>query len=113
MQPRDVFVLEIIIDYCKKIQCLLQEYKIDEESFLEKPFYQDTCAFYCLQIGENVNNLSDQFKTINPAIPWHKISGLRNLVAHEYGNIEPEILWKTIHNDIPTLLDYCSKQIGL
>lgn len=42
-------------------------------------------------------------------MPWNQIKALRNVVAHNYGKIDKEILWETILNDIPKLWDYCSK----
>ena len=33
----------------------------------------------------------------------------RNVVAHNYGKIDKEILWETIMNDIPALKEYCEK----
>jgi uncharacterized protein with HEPN domain len=39
-----------------------------------------------------------------PGIPFPKIVGMRNRVVHDYGNVDFEIIWETIHSDLPALL---------
>ena len=112
MEHRDVFLIETIIDFCDRIIRNLSDPEVTYDRFLNDLELQDVCAFRVLQIGENANNLSDGFKNKYSQIPWHQISGFRNIVAHEYGNIEPDTLWKTVTVDIPELRDYCAKLIG-
>ena len=112
MEHRDVFLIETIIDFCDRIANDLSKPDATYEKFLDDVNMQDVCAFRILQIGENVGNLSDSFKSKYTQIPWHKISGFRNVVAHEYGGIEPETLWKTITTDIPELRNFCAKLIS-
>ena len=40
-------------------------------------------------------------------IPWNAIRGMRNIVAHEYGNIDFEIVWETASMEIKELCDFC------
>lgn len=53
-------------------------------------------------IGEAVQNIPQDVKTKNPAIPWKEAAGLRNKVIHEYFGMDEEILWKTIKEDLPS-----------
>ena len=57
-----------------------------------------------LVIGEAANHLSDNFITNNPQVPWRKIIALRNIIAHEYGEILVERIWLTATIHIPELL---------
>ena len=56
-------------------------------------------------IGEAVGKLPMALKDDYPDIPWHDIKDFRNLLAHEYFGVDLEIVWNTIHNDLPLLLD--------
>lgn len=56
-------------------------------------------------IGEAVGNLSVGLKDGYPEIPWQDIKDFRNLLAHEYFGVDLEIVWNTIINDLPMLLD--------
>lgn len=112
MQHKDVFVLENIIEFCNKIKAITDRIGKDYGSFIQNYETQDLVCFYLLQIGETANSLSNQFKENNDQIEWHKIIALRNIVAHEYGNIKPEIVWNTIQDKIPELLSFCKSLIS-
>jgi len=44
-------------------------------------------------IGEAANHISPQFRNKHPEIPWPKIIALRNVLAHEYGEILTSRVW--------------------
>jgi uncharacterized protein with HEPN domain len=50
-------------------------------------------------IGEAANRVSLDFQTSHPEIPWRRIIGQRHVIAHEYGEIKHELIWKvaTVH----------------
>ena len=110
MEHRDVFILESIVEYCDKAINAVKG--IEKEAFLKLPKEQDLCAFYCLQIGENANSLSEQFKDSHSEIDWRGIIALRHNIAHEYGNIDPTILWDIVRREIPALKAFCTKIIN-
>lgn len=60
-------------------------------------------------IGEAVGKLSAALKEGFPDIPWQDIKDFRNLLAHEYFGVDLEIVWNTIHNDLPMLMDAVQK----
>ena len=59
----------------------------------------------CLEIvGEAAGRLSEDFRVAHPEISWHKIRGMRNILAHEYGEIDYEVIFKTVNESIPDLM---------
>ena len=38
-------------------------------------------------------------------IPWREVYGLRNRIVHDYGNVDLNIVFETLKNDIPELLE--------
>ena len=42
---------------------------------------------------------------IFPELPWRLMSNMRNLIAHEYFRVDREIIWDTIQNNIPKLIE--------
>jgi uncharacterized protein with HEPN domain len=44
-----------------------------------------------------------------PSIPWNAIYGLRNIISHEYANIDEEIIVSVINDDLPPLKDVIEK----
>ena len=54
-------------------------------------------------IGEAVKNIPDDFKDKYPEVPWKKIAGLRDIIIHAYFNIDLDIMWDIIKEDLPDL----------
>ena len=52
-------------------------------------------------IGEAAARLPEEWKLLRPAVPWRKIVGLRNLLAHGYWVIDAEELWDVARNKVP------------
>jgi uncharacterized protein with HEPN domain len=60
-------------------------------------------------IGEAVSKLPTDLKSLYPDIPWQDIKDFRNLLIHEYFGVDLEIVWNTVHNDLPMLMDAIQK----
>lgn len=54
-------------------------------------------------IGEATKNIPTSIKQKYPNIEWKKVSGLRDILAHEYFGIDLEVLWDIIKNKLPDL----------
>ncbi len=54
-------------------------------------------------VGEAAKRISDSIKKDHPEIPWPKIVAMRNILAHEYGEVEDEIIWQVTQTHIPVL----------
>ena len=52
-------------------------------------------------IGEAAARLPEEWKQRRPDVPWRKIVGLRNLLAHGYWTIDVEELWDIARNKVP------------
>ena len=65
----------------------------------------DSMLFRMIQISENAKKLSEQYKKENANIPWAALSGLRNRIVHDYGNVDLAIVYETLKSDIPELLE--------
>ena len=65
----------------------------------------DSIMFRLIQISENCDKLSDALKLKNNHIPWRALKGLRNRIVHDYGAVDLSIVFDTVSNDIPYLLN--------
>ena len=65
----------------------------------------DSMLFRMIQISENSKKISDEYKAGNDSIPWMAMYGLRNRIVHDYGNVDLNIVYDTLKNDIPELLE--------
>jgi len=62
-------------------------------------------------IGEAANGISDEFKKKHSNIPWKALIGMRNRLIHGYFDIDLDIVWKTVDEDIPDLKKEVEKVI--
>ena len=65
----------------------------------------DSMLFRMIQISENAKRLTDEYKMSHSYIPWSALSGMRNRIVHDYGNVDLNIVYETLKNDIPELLN--------
>ena len=84
---------------------------VDAGQFSANEILQDSMMFRLIQISENVRRLSDDYKERHSDIPWTAISGLRNRIVHDYGNVDLTIVFDTLKNDIPALTDNLNRQL--
>jgi uncharacterized protein with HEPN domain len=55
-------------------------------------------------MGEAARRLSTEFKEQHNQTLWHLMIGQRNIIAHEYGQIDYEMLYKTVIEDVPAMV---------
>lgn len=79
---------------------------MDELAFMNNPLVQDAVIRNFEIIGEASNNIEKhypEFAANNPELPLAFAYQMRNAVAHGYFKVDFEIVWKTIHSDLPGL----------
>ena len=86
----------------------IEEYvsDLDEIAFLGNKLVQDAVIRNFEVIGEASNNIEKRFPEFvaaHPELPLTSAYQMRNAVAHGYFQVDFEILWKTIHRDLPGL----------
>jgi uncharacterized protein with HEPN domain len=54
-------------------------------------------------IGEAARKIPQEVREQYPTVEWRKVSDFRNVLLHEYFEIDTEILWDIIKNKVPEL----------
>jgi uncharacterized protein with HEPN domain len=54
-------------------------------------------------IGDAVKNLPDSLKSKYPDIPWKKIAGMRDVLIHEYFDVDLVLTWKVVKHELPLI----------
>jgi uncharacterized protein with HEPN domain len=105
MRDKDREAILKMIKYGNDIELLMKKYNSDFEAYKMDISFQYSCNMCIIQIGELVSRLSDEFMEAHSQIPWYAIKGMRNLHAHDYEKVDLNIVWNTLTEDIPELLN--------
>ncbi len=89
-----------IMSQCDNIQNVRKELR-------DNLTFQESILFNLIQIGENVNRLSDEFIEAHSEIPWRDIVGMRNIITHGYGSVDIDAIAEAIKHDVPELYNRC------
>jgi uncharacterized protein with HEPN domain len=54
-------------------------------------------------IGQAANGIPKEIQALYPKLPWARMIGLRNKLAHDYGEILVNRIWEISRNAIPEL----------
>lgn len=97
---------EALVDIVEAIKLILQ-YSADQDintlaANIEK---QDAILRRITIIGEATKRLTKYFRDQNPHVPWKEMAGIRDVITHDYDEIDLREIWTVIRDDLPSLLD--------
>ena len=55
-------------------------------------------------IGEAATQITESTRRVMREIPWERIMGMRNRLVHAYFDIDLDIVWQTVQEDLPRLI---------
>jgi len=104
MPPRDwAFRIQDILDAIVKIQRYVSG--VDFDTFENDEEIMDAVVHNLTIIGEAANHIPCDITDSHPEIPWRQMIDLRNFSVHAYWNLRPSVIWDTIQNDLPSLIE--------
>jgi uncharacterized protein with HEPN domain len=72
-------------------------------AFFDSPLIQDAVIRNFEIIGEAAKRVPDEFRSVHPSIPWKGLSGLRDVLIHQYEGVNVEEVWRIVENELPAL----------
>jgi len=55
-------------------------------------------------IGEAASRVSPEGRQEHPEIPWRVIVGMRHRIVHDYLEVDEEVVWQVVTQDLPPLI---------
>lgn len=77
--------------------------KKTKAQFIEDKKTQDAVIRKLGVIGEASGHLPKAFRENNKRIKWENVSGMRNILVHEYFGVDLDLVWKTVKEDLTVL----------
>jgi uncharacterized protein with HEPN domain len=87
--------------------CVIQTYLagVSEEAFMQNTEKQDAVLRRFEIIGEASNRLAPETQVLFPGLPFRQMRGMRNIIAHDYGDVDLDQVWRTASgNDLKALI---------
>lgn len=75
------------------------------DEFLSGPMVQDAVIRNLEIIGEASGKLSEEAKAKLHGVPWPRVIGLRNVLIHGYRDVDMEIVWRVVEEELEPLLE--------
>ncbi|MFZ5586093.1 MAG: DUF86 domain-containing protein [Thermodesulfobacteriota bacterium] len=93
--------LQAILECLELIPGFIEGY--DEERFLSDVKAQFAVIRAMGIIGDAVKKLPAELRAQHPEIPWKDLTGTRDVLIHDYLNINLHTLWEIVTRDVPPL----------
>ncbi|MEL6555931.1 MAG: DUF86 domain-containing protein [Cyanobacteria bacterium J06621_11] len=65
---------------------------------------QSAIIYQLIIVGEATKRLSPEFRATHASVPWKEIAGMRDVLAHQYDDVNISTLWDVIRYEIPNLI---------
>ncbi len=78
---------------------------VDEAAFVSDKMRKDAVCFCLLIVGEACVEAIRELVVLPAGIPWIEIKGMRNILVHEYWQIDDSIIYKVARDEAEPLAD--------
>jgi uncharacterized protein with HEPN domain len=77
--------------------------EMGRQRFDEDWIFQDAACITVIQLAEEAKRLPSSFREEREEIPWRKLIGMRNILTHEYSDVDISIVWGVLEDSFPEI----------
>jgi uncharacterized protein with HEPN domain len=75
-----------------------------ERTWTQIRMFADAVARRIEIIGEAARGVGDTFRSAHPEIAWRPITATRHILAHDYADVNQDIIWRITQDHLPLLI---------
>ncbi len=110
-RERDLVKCEDMRIYAQRAREFLGSRSLEE--FLADEMVQ-AAVVRCIEvIGEAARLVSEDTRRRGPRVPWSLITGMRHVLAHEYGTVDLDRVYRVVTEHVPELLGHIATLIAV
>ncbi len=94
---------ERVIDALEAIERIERHTHAGEAEFRQNELVQSWVVRHLQILGEAIRGLSPELHSRHEGLPWSEIVGMRNILVHDYFDVDQDIVWSVVENDLPDL----------
>ncbi len=99
-RPVDLLI-EDILERIQRIGRYTRD--LDHDAFVQDEKTVDAVVRSLSVIGEAARRVPQEFADRHPGILWRQIVGLRNRIVHDYFNVDLDLVWQIVRDELPRL----------
>jgi len=101
MEANQLGRLQDILDAARLVASYVKD--ATEPDFSSDTEKQDAVMRRIEIIGEAAAHLTEQTRRAIPELPFRKMRGMRNIVAHDYANVDLSVVWEVATVHVPVV----------
>ena len=105
-----LLIIQDMLEAVSKILSYTDNYTYEE--FIVDQKTVDAVLRNLTVLGEGARNIPESLREEYSEVEWGKIARSRNIIVHDYFDIDREIIWKIITNYIPPLKEQLENVIS-
>jgi len=102
----NIIYLNHILEAIEKINNYIEQHSYQD--FSETPWDQDALARNLEIIGEAAKNIDESIRDSFSEVPWREIIDFRNVVVHDYADLDLQVVWNIATKDLQNLKKHIS-----
>ena len=92
-----------LLDIGEAIQRIEKYASQGRKAFERDELIQNWVLRHLQILGAACRNLSSEFRSHHPEVPWPQVIGMRNILVHHYFEMDVEAVWSAVERDLPNL----------
>lgn len=85
---------------------------VEREGFRDNKEKSFAVQLALLRISEAARKLGEIAENLEPAIPWDEVRGLGSVIRHDYDQVQEDITWEIVQNDLAPLREACVRALS-